>query len=63
LTHTCAVTRRERADRKPRMMADYAQSLANRGGGVRAKALTAKEHTTIGKKGTKARWLKRGRSS
>ena len=40
-------------------MADYAQWFASRGGKARAKALTAKERTAIGKKGATARWLKR----
>jgi len=53
------MTRRERADRNPRTMADYAQWFASRGGKARAKALTAKERTAIGKKGATARWLKR----
>ena len=58
LSHTCAVTRRERADRNPRTMADYAQWSASRGGKARAKALTAKERTAIGKKGAAVRWSK-----
>jgi hypothetical protein len=41
---------------KPRTMADYAQWFANRGGTAKAKGLTAKERTAIGKKGAEARW-------
>ena len=52
------MTRRERADRNPRSMADYAQWFANRGGKARAKALPAKERTAIGKKGAETRWSK-----
>jgi hypothetical protein len=52
------MTRRERADRNPRSMADYAQWFASRGGKARAKALTAREKTAIGKKGAAARWSK-----
>jgi len=46
-------------------MADYAQWSASRGGKARAKALTAKKRTAIGKKGLSARWSKtknKGRS-
>ena len=52
------MTRRERADRNPRTMADYAQWFASRGGRARAKALTAKERTAIGKKGAEIEKLK-----
>lgn len=43
-------------------MADYAKWFASRGGKARAKALTAKERTAIGKKGAKARWSKKKRT-
>jgi hypothetical protein len=59
----CPMTRRERADRNPRTMADYAQWFASRGGKARAKALTEKEKTTIGKKAARARWSKKKRSA
>lgn len=58
MTDTCAMTRRERADRNPRTMADDAQWFASRGGKARAKALTAKERTAIGKKGAEILWSK-----
>ncbi len=61
MSDTCAMTRRERADRKPRTMADYAQWFANCGGRARATALTAKERKAIGKKGAEARWSKKTR--
>jgi hypothetical protein len=53
------MTRREHADRKPRMMADYTQSFASRGGKARAKILTAKERAAIGGKGAEVRWQSR----
>jgi hypothetical protein len=53
------MTRRERADRKPRTMADYAQWFASRGGKARAKALAPKERKAIGKKGAATRWGKK----
>jgi hypothetical protein len=40
-------------------MAEYAQSFASRGRKARAKALTAKEKTAIGKKGARARWSRK----
>jgi len=43
-------------------MADYAQWFASRGGKARAKALTAKERTAIGKKGAEVRWGKTKRA-
>jgi hypothetical protein len=49
-----------RAIKKPRTkLADYARWFASRGGEARAKALTAKERTAIGKKGAEARWAKK----
>jgi len=51
--------RKERADRKLRTMADYTQWFASRGGKARAKALTAKEKTAIGKKGAAVPWSRR----
>ncbi len=59
MSDTCAMTRRERADRKPRTMADYAQWFASRGGKARAKALAPKERKAIGKKGAATRWGKK----
>jgi hypothetical protein len=53
-----------RAIKKPRTkLADYARWFASRGGKARAKALTAKERTAIGKKGAEARWAKLNRRS
>jgi hypothetical protein len=44
-------------------MADDAQWFASRGGKSGAKALIAKEHKAIGKKGATARWSKSKRRS
>lgn len=59
MSDTCAMTRRERADRKPRTMAAYAQWFASRGGKAKAKTLAPKERKAIGKEGAATRWGKK----
>jgi hypothetical protein len=54
------VSHKRRTAKMPRTkLADYARWFASRGGKARAKVLTAKERTAIGKKGAEARWSKR----